>query len=185
MRKRILAATMSAVSGLGLSQQAQAYDIDCAIMLCMAGGFPPGAVCARAYRTMIRRITPWPSLPPFGVCTFAAAPVQLGGTGGMSEIDTSSPEYNWLNRTRVIWWHMSRVGEREGGVSYSWTIKSCDGENEHCRDLESVFFSGIPRGTFITENGQDVLRPTTHSRGVMIEFGDYEGNMSKSEWFFY
>ena len=31
---------------------------------------------------MIRRITPWPSRPPFGVCTYAAVPVALGGGGG-------------------------------------------------------------------------------------------------------
>jgi hypothetical protein len=35
---------------------------------------------------MIRRITPWPSLPPFGVCTFAHVPVELGGPGGEGEL---------------------------------------------------------------------------------------------------
>lgn len=37
--------------------KSKAYDMDCAIMLCMAGGFPPSTVCAAAYREMIRRIT--------------------------------------------------------------------------------------------------------------------------------
>ena len=72
MRSFITAAVIGLVTTFGSVQKARAYDIDCAIMLCMAGGFPPSAVCARAYRVMIRRITPWPSLPPFGICTYAA-----------------------------------------------------------------------------------------------------------------
>jgi hypothetical protein len=41
-----------------------AYQIDCAILLCLAGGFPPSEPCARARAEMIRRITPWPIEPP-------------------------------------------------------------------------------------------------------------------------
>lgn len=96
MRRQAMAAAMGVMAVFGAPEKAQAYDIDCAIMLCMAGGFPPSAVCARAYRTMIRRITPWPSLPPFGVCTFAHVPVELGGPGGEGELDTNLPEYEWL-----------------------------------------------------------------------------------------
>ena len=81
----------------------RAYDMDCAILLCMAGGFPPSAVCAAAYAEMIRRITPWPVRPPFGICTFATVPIALGGPGGRGEVDISLPEYAWLRRTRVLW----------------------------------------------------------------------------------
>lgn len=45
-------------------RQAAAYQIDCAILLCLAGGFPPSEPCARARAEMIRRITPWPIEPP-------------------------------------------------------------------------------------------------------------------------
>ena len=45
-------------------QRANAYQIDCAILLCLAGGFPPSAPCVRARAEMIRRITPWPIEPP-------------------------------------------------------------------------------------------------------------------------
>ncbi|PTX41805.1 hypothetical protein IQ03_04910 [Gemmobacter caeni] len=41
-----------------------AYQIDCAILLCLAGGFPPSEPCGRAHAEMIRRITPWPIEPP-------------------------------------------------------------------------------------------------------------------------
>ena len=44
--------------------ETHAYSIDCAILLCLAGGFPPSAPCASARAEMIRRITPWPIEPP-------------------------------------------------------------------------------------------------------------------------
>lgn len=43
---------------------ADAYPIDCAILLCLAGGFPTSAECAAAHAEVIRRITPWPIEPP-------------------------------------------------------------------------------------------------------------------------
>lgn len=49
---------------LGVITPAAAYPIDCAILLCLAGGFPPSAECSAAKATMIRRITPWPIEPP-------------------------------------------------------------------------------------------------------------------------
>ena len=112
MRRQAMAAAMGVMAVFGAPEKARAYDIDCAIMLCMAGGFPPSAVCAAAFRTMIRRITPWPSRPPFGICTYAAVPVALGGPGGEADLDISTSEYAWLRKTRVLWWqgkHIARL----------------------------------------------------------------------------
>lgn len=61
MRARTIAAAM--LLGMG-APQVSAYPIDCAIFLCMAGGFPPSAECAAAKAEVIRRITPWPVEPP-------------------------------------------------------------------------------------------------------------------------
>ncbi|TPE47322.1 hypothetical protein [Amaricoccus solimangrovi] len=47
------------------------YDMDCAVILCMAGGFPAVAECDRAYDYMIDRITDHPPKSPFGVCSMA------------------------------------------------------------------------------------------------------------------
>lgn len=47
--------------------QAQTYAIDCAILLCLAGGFPPSVPCARARAEFIRRVTPWPVEPPLQI----------------------------------------------------------------------------------------------------------------------
>ena len=129
MKRQMMAAAMGVMAVFGAPEKARAYDVDCAIMLCMAGGFPPSAVCARAYRTMIRRITPWPSLPPFGVCTFAHVPAELGGPGGEGELDTNLPEYEWLNRTHVIWFTGRSYEPRDEPRQWDWSIRSCDREN--------------------------------------------------------
>lgn len=57
--------------GLGLSTAnitpAAAYPVDCAILLCLAGGWPGSAECAHARAVFIRRITPWPIEPPLQI----------------------------------------------------------------------------------------------------------------------
>lgn len=166
------------------AKPSRAYDIDCAIMLCMAGGFPPSAVCAHAFRVMIRRITPWPSRPPFGICSYAAVPVVLGGPGGEENLDISSSEYAWLRKVRVLWWSGSYSNGRDG-PQWSWTLRSCDGENRSCRYISRQYGSSAPwPSTFVSENGQQILTLGA-GRAVMMEYSDYAGTMDHSEWFRY
>ena len=49
------------------------YDVDCAVILCMAAGFPdePSGTCSGAYDYMIDRITDLPPKPPFDTCTMS------------------------------------------------------------------------------------------------------------------
>jgi hypothetical protein len=71
----------AAIIAIGLTQlaakpaAAQGYQIDCAILLCLAGGWPPSVPCARARAEFIRRITPWPIEPPLQIwrCPMRAA----------------------------------------------------------------------------------------------------------------
>ncbi|MCP4072170.1 MAG: hypothetical protein GY742_10590 [Hyphomicrobiales bacterium] len=52
------------------AEKAYAYDMDCKVILCIAGGFPSG--CSDAYRYMIKRITRFPKpLSPFGFCAMS------------------------------------------------------------------------------------------------------------------
>lgn len=55
--------------------EAQSYQIDCAILLCLSGGWPASVPCARARAEFIRRITPWPVEPPLQIwrCPMGAA----------------------------------------------------------------------------------------------------------------
>lgn len=192
MRQFILCLIVSTVILPISVKPSRAYDMDCAIMLCMAGGFPPSAVCSAAYATMIRRITPWPVLPPFGICTFAAVPVELGGPGGEGELDISVPEYAWLRRTRVLWFWGRSYEPRDDSRHWDWSIKSCDHENANCHYLVRVSGSRNPwPSSFVSDNSQSIPYPggdrVTYffRRAVMVEYGDYEGNMDYSEWFAY
>lgn len=63
-----LATTLAFVaSWLPNSAKAQSYPIDCAILLCLSGGWPASVPCARARAEFIRRITPWPVEPPLQI----------------------------------------------------------------------------------------------------------------------
>ncbi|MBK0328768.1 hypothetical protein I5535_15870 [Rhodobacteraceae bacterium F11138] len=72
--------------------QAQAYPIDCAILLCLSGGWPASAPCAQARAEFIRRITPWPVEPPLQIwrCPMGAS---YQGNDGES---TGGPVYDIL-----------------------------------------------------------------------------------------
>lgn len=69
--------------GLSLSTAvvtpAAAYPVDCAILLCLAGGWPASAECAHARAVFIRRITPWPIEPPLQIWN---CPMRAGFRGG-------------------------------------------------------------------------------------------------------
>ncbi len=192
MQKCIVSIAIGFLATLGSPQKARAYDFDCAIMLCMAGGFPPSAVCARAYRTMIHRITPWPSRPPFGICTFAAVPVELGRPGGEGEVNTALPEYEWLNRTHVIWFTGRSYTPRDDPRQWDWSIRTCDRENRTCQYIARVYGSHTPwPSSFVSEGGKIIVLPAErgygnfYARDIMVEYGDYEGNMDHSAWFSY
>ena len=58
-------AAMVAIT-VAVSDRAHSYDIDCKLILCLAGGFPAG--CADAWRHFIDRITAFPPKSPIGLC---------------------------------------------------------------------------------------------------------------------
>jgi len=66
IHKLLRAATLSLASFV-TTQPAQAYPVDCAILLCLAGGWPASAECTYARAVFIRRITPWPIEPPLQI----------------------------------------------------------------------------------------------------------------------
>ncbi len=69
--KKLLPSVAVALSVTGVSlpvpARAQTYPIDCAILLCLSGGWPASVPCARARAEFIRRITPWPVEPPLQI----------------------------------------------------------------------------------------------------------------------
>ncbi|WP_299960858.1 hypothetical protein [uncultured Roseobacter sp.] len=70
-RNTLLGAAMAMLSPM----QASAYEVDCAILLCLSGGWPASAECNHARAVFIQRITPWPVEPPLQIwhCPMGAA----------------------------------------------------------------------------------------------------------------
>jgi hypothetical protein len=68
--------------------QAQTYQIDCAILLCLSGGWPASVPCARARTEFIRRITPWPIEPPLQIwrCPMGASYHPSGSTNDPARV---------------------------------------------------------------------------------------------------
>ncbi|MDO8986376.1 hypothetical protein [Cypionkella sp.] len=67
MTLRLLAAGLASSALVSLTAPAQAYPVDCAILLCLAGGWPASAECTQARNVFIARITPWPVEPPLQI----------------------------------------------------------------------------------------------------------------------
>ena len=69
IKKLLSVAVALTLTGLSLPApaRAQTYPIDCAILLCLSGGWPASVPCARARAEFIRRITPWPVEPPLQI----------------------------------------------------------------------------------------------------------------------
>ena len=63
----LTAGLMSVATTFVQPTPASAYPVDCAILLCLAGGWPTSAECAHARTVFIRRITPWPIEPPLQI----------------------------------------------------------------------------------------------------------------------
>ena len=61
-----------------LATPASAYPVDCAILLCLAGGWPASLECGQARAVFIARITPWPVEPPLQIwnCPMHASTVR-------------------------------------------------------------------------------------------------------------
>jgi hypothetical protein len=66
-RSAAVAAVVSVSGIFGATAPAQAYQVDCAILLCLSGGWPASAPCAHARAVFIQRITPWPIEPPLQI----------------------------------------------------------------------------------------------------------------------
>ncbi len=82
-----LATILATASVVGVAQKslAQTYPIDCAILLCLSGGWPASVPCARARAEFIRRITPWPVEPPLQIWRCPMGASYSPGTDAGSE----------------------------------------------------------------------------------------------------
>lgn len=177
-----------AVAASLLAGPVAAYPIDCAILLCLAGGFPASAECSAAKAEFIRRITPWPVEPPLQLwrCPMGSHSVSLPGGGGSYSIPPEVAQY----RDAIELWQLSKhVTNGSGGrdvytstVRYGYAPSSGDWVRfpAHDNDLPEWLDDTIRQRTgrgFLDEYGRGfrsiVVRMQDHTGASMIEWVSY------------
>lgn len=129
-------ATVALVLSALLPQPSTAYPIDCAILLCMAGGFPASAECAAAKAEVIRRVTPVPVEPPLQLwrCPLNAGHSSPAGQGPALRIFRAAAQFS---------------GDTEGDALPPLTIKASplmlSGPTDEAR--EQLFRAATEGGT--------------------------------------
>ena len=177
-----------AVAASLLAGPVAAYPIDCAILLCLAGGFPASAECSAAKAEFMRRITPWPVEPPLQLwrCPMGGGGMSLPGGGGSDSIPPEVAQY----RDAIELWQLSKhVTNGSGGrdvytstVRYGYAPSSGDWVRFPARDndlpewLDDTIRQRTGSG-FLDEYGRGF-------RSIVVRMQDYTG-ASMTEWVSY
>ncbi|MDE2634110.1 MAG: hypothetical protein OSA82_13460 [Paracoccaceae bacterium] len=200
--KHGLGVVLVALIALVSPQPAKAYQVDCAILLCLAGGWPASAECSHARAVFIRRITPWPIEPPLqiwrcpmGISMRSPLPMpaqripdpvrlilaQVSEDSG-ADIDISGIEFDFVRSIRV--WDVRHYSHQRRG------------RDDDCSE-RSYMRLGLygSQGGFGWQNTGPATAPTwvlpsracsssNSRRGVGVEWEDHEGNHGY-EWVAY
>jgi hypothetical protein len=182
-------------------QAVKAYQVDCAILLCLAGGWPASAECAHARAVFIRRISPWPIEPPLQIwrCPMgvservpmqSAAPkiweasAQAGRTLGQiilaqvveggADIDISGLEFDFVRSIRV--WDVRHYSHMELGsddvCSESYNMRLGTYGPQGEFGWRRTTPAAAPQWVLASRR----CSPSNWRRGVGVEWEDHEGN---------
>lgn len=165
---------------------ASAYPIDCAILLCMAGGFPASAECSAAKAEVIRRITPWPVEPPLQLWR-----CPMGGTGAglpIGGVGSVPPEVAAYRDAIEVWQVSKYVTAGSGGRDVYLTTSrgTYDPRGEFIR--RKVSEDALPvwlEATIRASTGSTLLNPYGPGfRAILLRMRDYTGAFF-TEWVSY
>ncbi|MGL4238617.1 hypothetical protein [Tabrizicola sp.] len=207
---RAVAAVAATAVSVSLSAPAAAYPVDCAILLCLAGGWPASAECAHARAVFIARITPWPVEPPLQIwnCPMRAslnreiAPMErllefalLGKGGPLPQSPGESPAELYLVQDRAD----VDISDPAYDFVRSIHVFQIEYRRHRNRDGDCNTWSTIREGTY-GEQGDfawarstparvpsaSAFRPGTSCsdywfRGVFVDWTDYEGTYGFEE----
>jgi hypothetical protein len=186
VRKLAFAASLSALAVLTPTTYAVGYPIDCAILLCLAGGFPASAECSAAKAEVIRRITPWPIEPPLQLwqCPMGSSGISLP-SGEASSVPPDVAKY----RDAIELWQLSKhVTTGSGGRDvYITTIRnSYSPSGSFVR--EKVSHDALPDwldAVVRSKTGTTLVNEYGRSFGaIVLRTQDYTGAYS-TEWVSY
>ena len=159
---------------------AQSYPIDCAILLCLAGGFPTSAECTAARIEMIRRVTPLPVEPPLQLwnCPLRASglpPLPNTGRDGLTDqirgyrdgIEVYHVNYRaQRNSGGVEVFDSTQRGFYDENGDFQWTSVRLQDTPSWVRS-RAGFHGGEHTGT---------------RRGIAMRTADYNGQISEIIW---
>lgn len=179
--------TLSAAAMLAAASPgpAAAYPVDCAILLCLAGGWPAHPVCQHARAVFMARATPWPVEPPLQIwrCPMsggAAAVAASASTG--ADIDISDPAFDPVRSIRVYDVRYRQRSTSEGQECHRSDrsrLGSYGPQGEF--DWEEVSAGSVPSGPGASSFDRPPGCRTYRYRGVVVGWTDAEGNRSTEE----
>lgn len=113
MKGPLITSSLGVLFGLVilLAQPARGYPIDCAILLCLAGGFPASNECSAAHAEMTRRITPWPIEPPLQLWRCPTA----GASGMLSDNEEATSMIDHYRDGIEVWQLSKQTTNSSGG----------------------------------------------------------------------
>lgn len=180
MKLNILGTIACAAMTVASAHKVNAYSIDCAILLCLAGGFPASAECTAARIEMVRRVMPWPVEPPLQLWN---CPLQASGSPplpntGRDGLTSQIRGY----RDGIEVYHVNyRAQRNSGGVEvFDSTQRGFYDENGEFH-WTSVRLQDTPSWvrTLARFHGGEY---TGTRRGIAMRTADYNGQISSVIW---
>ncbi|MDT1064679.1 hypothetical protein RM190_22680 [Paracoccus sp. CPCC 101403] len=173
-----------AVMLIAVPSGSPAYPIDCAILLCLAGGFPASTECTPAKVEMIRRITPFPVEPPLQLWN-----CPMGGGGGLptGEGPRQLPPEVRAYRDAIELYHID-YSQKRGGGDMHIRDRSRQGRYDVAGNLSwsKMEMREAPSWIFAVTGGDEQKVKSGFGtimfwRGVLMRWRDYQGKTSE-EW---
>lgn len=166
---------------ISMAPPAEAYPIDCAILLCLAGGFPASAECSAAHAEMIRRITPWPIEPPLQLwrCPMGGAAISDSvSTGGVQDEVRSY-------RAGIEVWQLSKssMSSSGGREVYRTAVRHFYNESGEFRRerVQETSLQASVEEQLVVHAGAGLTGEFGTFRGILMRMQDYLGSPSY-EW---
>lgn len=165
---------------------AQTHPIDCAIAICLPGGFPSSRECTGAKIEVIRRITPDPFVqPPLQIWR---CPLNTGASIPGVGADGTTPEMMAWRSGIEVWELWKRTSNSSGGreMQFRATRHSYNEAGDFVRG--PVQLADVPAwvGGAVHQHTGFPLASEYGSgfRAILFRYGDYDGG-STAEWFAY
>lgn len=190
-------------------QPATAYPVDCAILLCLAGGWPGSAECSLARAVFIRRITPWPIEPPLQIwnCPMRVRFPKPSDLERLFDIraNAQKPEWSWPLSIREV--PEQRVANQaDVDISdpafdfvrsirvFEITFQMERSGDDNCSSSSAIFEGSFgPQGDYQRKRSDLSAVPAASDlripmdcrnyrhRSVFVEWRDYQGSYGSEE----